>query len=233
MSTKKKAPRFTSPRGFFRYPALVKPDFGTKEFPKPNGEFKVQLVVKQDDPAVKDFLKKIQPLHDAAIEAGEEKFKGLKVEQRKKLKELKVNDLFQIEYDKETEEPTGNIIFKFVTTASGKNEKGEAWERKLPLFDAFGKPAKLKAVGGGSEGKVSFEASPYFIPGTGAAGLKMYLVAAQIIELRTFGGGSAGDFGFGEEDGGGFAAGSEQEDDDAPFDVDEKSADTPDEDEEF
>ena len=200
MTTEKKKPvRYTSPKGTFKYPALVKPDYGTKDFPKPNGEFKVQLILNEAEN--EEFIAKMQKLHDAAVAEGEKKFKELKVEQRKKLKELKVSDLFAVEYDKETEEPTGNVVFKFSTTATGKNAKGEDWSRKIPLFDAKGKPLTLKSVGGGTLGKVSFEASPYFVAGQGMAGIKFYLVAAQILELRQFSGGSSSDYGFGAEEG--------------------------------
>lgn len=198
---KHKNPSFTSPRGVFRYPALSKPDYGNEEFPKPDGEFKVQLIL--DAATAQPLLDKIQPLYDAAIAEGEEKFKGLKVEQRKKLKELKVNDLYAPEYDRETEEETGNLIFKFAMVASGKNQKGEEWSRKPALFDAKGKPLPktAPAIWGGSEGKVSFEAVPYFISGTGAAGLKLRLQAAQVIELVSGGQRDAGAYGFGAEDG--------------------------------
>jgi hypothetical protein len=201
MTTQKKAKpvRYTSPKGTFRYPALVKPDYGTEEFPKPNGEFKVQLILNEADN--QDFINKMQVLHDAAVEEGKKKFSELKVEQRKKLKELKVSDLFAVEYDKETEEPTGNVIFKFSTSASGKNQKGEEWKRTIPLFDAKGKKVSLPAVGGGTLGKVSFEASPYFVAGQGMAGVKFYLTAVQVLELRTYGGGNAEEYGFGEEEG--------------------------------
>lgn len=41
----------TSPRGIFRYPALTKPDFGTDEYPKPDGEYKVTLILTQEEAA--------------------------------------------------------------------------------------------------------------------------------------------------------------------------------------
>lgn len=203
----------TTPRGVFRYPALSKPDYGNDQFPKPNGEYKVQLILAQAD--AEPLIDKLQPHFDAAVKAGEEEFKKLKVEQRKKLGALKVNDLFSPEYDKDTEEETGNVIFKFTMAASGLNKKKEPWSRKPALFDAKGKPMlKAPDIWGGTEGKVSFEAAPYFIPGTGAAGLKLRLSAAQIIELVSGGQRAASDYGFGEEEG--FEASDEQQED-TPF----------------
>jgi hypothetical protein len=207
MAEKKKLPSFVTPKGVFKFPKLNNPDRGTKEYPKPDGEYSVKLVVRQDDPAVVAFLDKLQPLFDEAIEQAEKEFKGLKVETRKKLKEVKVNPLFTTLYDKETEEPTGEIEFKFAMKASGKYSErhpkaGQRWQRKPTIFDAKGKPmTKAPDIWGGTIGKVSFEASPYFIPGTGAAGLRLALNAVQVIELRTAGSRSAKEFGFGEEEG--------------------------------
>ena len=200
MSKKEKLPSFVSPKGTFRYPSLVTPDYGTKEFPKSDGEYKVQLILTEAE--AQPLIEKLQPIYDAAISEGEEKFKGLKVEQRKKLGALKANDLYAIEYDQETEEPTGNVIFKFSMTASGKTKEGKQWSRKPALFDAKGKPmVDAPPIWGGTSGKISFEASSYFIPGTGAAGVKLRLNAAQIIDLVSGGNKDAGAFGFGEEDG--------------------------------
>lgn len=204
----------TTPRGIFRYPALDKPDYGNEQFPKPDGEYKVQLILSRE--AAEPLIAKLQPIYNKAIADGEAEFGKLKVEQRKKLKELKANDLFSPEYDKETEEETGNVIFKFTMQASGKNKKGEPWSRKPAVFDAKGKPMlKVPQIWGGTEGKVSFEASPYFIPGTGAAGLKLRLQAVQIIDLVSGGQRDAGAYGFGEEDG--YEAGEDQPEDTTPF----------------
>ncbi|OYY49055.1 MAG: hypothetical protein B7Y48_07665 [Methylophilales bacterium 28-44-11] len=202
MATEKKAKavRYTSPKGVFVYPYLVKPDFGQGQFANTTGIYKVNLRLTEEEAA--PMLAKLQPLFDAAVQEGEQKFAGLKVEARKKLKSLTVTELFDVEYDKETEEPTGTIVFKFSTKASGKNAKGEAWNRSMPLFSASGKAIKPTMVGGGTIGKVSFEASPYFVPATGVAGLKLYLVGAQILELSEGGsGGSADSYGFGAEEG--------------------------------
>jgi hypothetical protein len=199
--TKKKNPSFVSPKGAFRYPALLTPDYGTKEYPKEDGEYKVVLILSEAEAA--PLIEKLQPIFDEAISEGQEKFKELKVEARKKLKELKVNDFYTVEYDKETEEETGNLLFKFSMNASGKSKKdGKVWNRKPALFDSKGKPlVGVENIWGGTLGKVSFEAAPYFVAGTGIAGLKLRLNAAQIIELREGGNKSSEGYGFGEEDG--------------------------------
>ena len=205
MADNKKQKRDTfkvvSPKATFRYPKLSEPDFGNDEYPKPNGEYSVQLLLTAEE--AKPLIDKLQPVHDKAVEDGQIGFDTLAVAQRKKLKNLTVNPLFTEEYDKETEEPTGNLIFKIKMTASGKNKKtGKPWTRKPTLFDAKGQPMKvIPAIWGGTVGKVSFEAAPYFINGTGTAGVGFYLNAVQIIELRSGGGGDAASHGFGEEEG--------------------------------
>ena len=218
---KPKAIRYTSPAGLFQYPYLVKPDHGNEAFPNPAGSYKVNLRLTHEE--AEPLLAILQPIHDAAVSDGEAGFAKLKVEQRKKLKELTVTPLFSEEYDQETEEPTGIIVFKFETKASGVNAKGDAWKRDIPLFDAKGKSFKPSMVGAGTKGKVSFESSSYFIPGTGVAGVKLYLCAAQILELIEGGsGGSASSFGFGAEEG--YEAGEETSQDDFP-DAEDTGAD--------
>lgn len=206
MADERKSPEFTSPRGVFTSPKLSEPDFGNEKFPKPDGEYSVTVVYRADDPAVEAFIAKLKPCHDAAIKAAEEAFKKLDVGQRKKLKAVTVNDLFKTVYDNETEEPTGEIEFKFSMPASGVVKqgprKGKKWSAKPDIFDAKGRPMlKVPAIWGGTEGKVAFEASDYFIPGSGLAGLKLRLNGAQIIELVSQGSRTASSYGFGEEDG--------------------------------
>lgn len=198
---KRETLKVVSPKATFRYPKLTEPDYGNEEYPKPQGEYSVGLILSAEE--AKPLIDKLQPVHDKAVEEGRVKFDNLNVQQRKKLKELSINPLFIEEFDKETEEPTGNVIFKIKMAASGKNKKtGKEWKRKPTIFDAKGQVIKNPpAIWGGTIGKVSFEAAPYFITGTGTAGVGLYLNAVQIIELRSGGGGDAESYGFGEEDG--------------------------------
>lgn len=213
-----KNPTFTSPRGVFLFPHLVDPDYGTDEYPKKDGEYNVTLKLSARE--AQPLIDQLESLHREAVAMGEEKFKELKPAIKKKLGELKVNDLFTEEYDKETEEPTGNLLFKFKTKASGVTKKGKPWERTLPIFDAKGTKFSPDSIWGGSEGRVSFAAAPYFVPGQGMAGVTFYLNAVQILELRAGGAASADAFGFGEEEG--FEAEeSTEKGDDSPFDTDD------------
>jgi hypothetical protein len=209
MSTNKqpKRPQITSPKGTFRFPKLSEPDFGNQKFPKPDGEYSVQLVLKQDSPEFDKFFEILRPHYEAALEQAEAAFKELPIGTRKKLGKVTPNDLFTTLYDKETEEPTGEVAFKAAAKASGERKHGPKagtrWNFKPAVFDAKGKYlSKAPEIWGGTVGRISVEVSPYFIPGTGAAGLKMHLVGAQIIDLVQGGQRNASDMGFGSEEGG-------------------------------
>lgn len=224
---KPKNPEFTSPRGTYVYPKLNEPDYGTDEFPKPDGEYSLRLRLTEAE--AEPLLEKLKPLLQAAYEEGRAKFAELPVATRKKLKDITENELFQVEYDKETEEPTGNVLFKFAMKASGKSKKtGKEWSRKPVIFDAKGKKmVNAPAIWGGTVGKVSFEVRPYFIVGSGAAGLKLGLNAVQIIDLVSGGGRDAEGYGFGEEDG--YEADDEQDaEDNGAFKDETAGGDNPD-----
>lgn len=213
----KALPKLMTPRGTFVFPKLSEPDYGTKEYPKPDGEYSLKFRMTQADAdeflAQKfkdgDRMVSLQDLYDEAIQDGERQFAELKVETRKKLKELTADELYTVLYDKVTEEPTGEVEFKFKMKASGEFKKGpkagQKWHRQPDLFDAKGrKIGKGVNIWGGSEGKVAFSVRPYFVAGQGSAGLSRMLNAVQVIELVTNGSRSADSYGFGAEDGFGY-----------------------------
>jgi hypothetical protein len=202
---RKKDPSFTSPRLKFQWPKLTEPDYGNEKYPKPDGQYTVNGIGRADDPAVKKFIADLTPHYEEALAAASETFKGLKVETRKKLKQVTENALFTELYDKDTEEPTGEISFKFSMTASGTRKKGpkagQKWTRKPMIFDAKGqRMAKAPQIWSGTEGRVSFTTRPYFVPGTGAAGLSLRLEAVKILALVSEGTRSADSYGFGGEE---------------------------------
>ena len=201
-TSKKRNPQFTTPRGVFVYPSLDKPDHGTKDFPKPDGEFKVTLRLSTEvAEAWRDG-----PLAAVISEARQEAdraFAALPIATRKKLGKLTWNEVGNDEYDKATEEATGNVLFKFAMKASGTRKDGTDWSQKPAVYDAKGVYlSKVPQVWGGSEGRVSVEASPYFIPGTGAAGVSLRLKAVQLIKLVSGTVRDASGFGFAAEDDG-------------------------------
>lgn len=203
--TEKPTLKLTTPRIRLAWPKLSAPDYGSKDYPKPDGEFSTKGVLKLDDPQTQAFLAKLQPFHDLAVKMGEAEFLKLKPETRKKLKEVSVNPLYTELLDKETEEPTGEIEFKFAKKASYVAQKGpKAGQRintTLAIFDGLGEVIrKVPDIWSGSIAKVSFTATAYFIPGTGAAGVKLNLDAVQLIVLRKGGEKSASEHGFGKEE---------------------------------
>lgn len=231
-------PKLISPRATFIWPKLTEPDYGTRDFPKPDGEYSVKLQFDTSDPAFEKFRAKVEKLHEKAVEAGEEAFGELKVAQRKKLGQVTVNPAFNEIYDEETEEPTGIVEMKVKMKASGEIKKGpragKTWSRKPDLFDAKGVklPTKGLNIGGGTVGKVSFTVREYFVPANGACGLSFQLEGAQIIDLVSFGSKTASDHGFGEEEGGFSADDIETEDETRDeFDDEEKADGASDEDE--
>ena len=203
MATKKPSnPQFTSPRGVFAYPSLDKPDFGNKEFPKPNGAYKVNLRL-PEDVAEAWVESKLKAVIQRARDEAEAAFAKLPKATRMKLKELTWNDVYTVEYDKETEDATGFVIFKVDMTASGVREDKTKWSQKPTVFDSQGKRMdKVPAIWSGSEGKVSVEAAPYFIPGTGTGGVKLRLKAIQLLKLVSGSSKDASEYGFGQEDDG-------------------------------
>lgn len=196
-----KRPTLTSPKGTFKFPSLTKPDYGNENFPKPDGEFKTRLVCAAAD--AQPLIDKLTPAWDEAIAEGKVEFAKLKIELRKKLGAVKEQPFYEEEFDTETEEPTGNVIFNFKCKYKITDKKtNEVRLNKIGLFDAKGKPlAAGTAIYGGTVGKIAFQANPYFVAGQGMAGLSLRLSAAQVIELVGPGNRSASSFGFGEEEG--------------------------------
>lgn len=201
MATSPKRATFTSPRGLFKYPSLSKPDFGNDQVPKPDGEYKTAVVVPVED--AQELIDLLTPLWDESIEQGQAAFKELKLEQRKKLGALKEQPFYETEYDQVSEEPTGNVVFKFKTKYKIVDKKtNEVRFNKIGLFDSKGKPlAAGTAIYGGTIGKIAFQVSPYFISGQGMAGITLRLSAVQVIDLVGPGARSSSAYGFGAEEG--------------------------------
>ena len=201
MATKPRNPEFITPRGTFKFPSLSSPDYGNDEFPNPDGSFKTAVVMSAAD--AQPLIDKLMPAYEVALAEGAVKFAALALPARKKLGEMKTNMFYETEYDKETEEETGNVIFKAKTKYRRVNAKTkEVSFGRVILVDAKGKPfPKTLPIYGGTEGRISFTVRPYFIPGTGVAGLSMYLVSAQIINHVGPGARTGASLGYAVEDG--------------------------------
>lgn len=209
-NSKPKAPTYRTPRGTFKFPRLGEPD--TKF--NAAGEYSVKLVLGAEAAAA--FIAKFAETHATAIKDGKKAYAELPVATRKKLDAkggFTANPLGTPVYN-DAEEETGEFEFNFKMTASGEVKNGpragQKWTRKPAVFDSQGKPMDGKKVWGGSVGIIAFVLGVskdtgrpgYFIPGTGAAGLKFGLDAAQIITLVQGGNKDAKGYGFENEEGG-------------------------------
>ena len=208
---KPKRTRYTSPKGEALFASVVNVDYGTEQYPNPKGGYKLTLALES---AAADKLRGMLVEEiDTARNMAEDKFQELKPATRKKLGSMTFNELGVEEYDKD-DQPTGRILFRFKTSAFYEKRDGTKMQRKVPLFDSMMQPVLLKEEpGNGSLVRVAFTCAPYFVEGQCAGGLSLYLDAVQIIKLNLFGGRSASDYGFGEEDvDGGFNAADVKDD---------------------
>lgn len=186
---KKRLERFTSPVGVAVFPKLNTPD--TKF--KPEGEYSVKLKLDESANGVTALIARIDAL---AVKAKAEAQEKLSADPKKYGKNAKASDTGSLPYKKvldDTGEETGEIEVKFAAKASGTNAKGEKWERKLALFDRFGKPTS-EVVRGGASILVNYSPDGWVNP-KNEWGVKLYLEAVQV-KAASSGGRSAADYGF-------------------------------------
>lgn len=195
---KKKLPKAVSPVGTFQFPKLRVPD--TKF--NADGVYSVDLILEED--AADTFIKALHPAFEAAIAEGKAAYAELKPAQRAK-HAFTANDFYSLEYD-DTEQPTGRVIVRFKAAAAftvkRKDAEPERVVRTIPVYDAKGNliPPSVE-IWGGTRGRVAFVYFPYFVNGTGAAGLSLRLDSVQVLSLRTRGESGFAGSGFDAEDG--------------------------------
>jgi hypothetical protein len=192
MAEKKQRKRFASPKGIAKYPWLNTPSTAFNK-----NEYKTGLLLKAGEETTEKFL---EFLNGLVNESYAEAVENLKKEGKAAAaKQVQKRYPYKEELDKETGEETGFIELNFTTQAVSKEGK----PRKVRLFDAKGEsinPDDVK-IAGGSVIKVNFTPSNYYMAASREAGVKLYLNAVQVIDLVEFGGGTASDFGFEEEEG--------------------------------
>lgn len=168
-----------SPKGTLVYPHLNRAD---KKFDK-DGVWRASLRLPK---------KEAEPLIEMITLAIEE---NADKETKKRNKTIKIaNPPF-------TEDEDGNFVFNFKLKASGIRQNGERWTQRPVLYDSKGNlfDPQNSIIWGGSQAKVAFQPTPYFVGAVGA-GVSLRLKAVQIIELVT-GNKDASSFGFTEEEG--------------------------------
>lgn len=184
------------------WPALNEPDY---KFKKDTGEWHVRL--RLDEEALAAF----QPLIDAATELRDEAFEAKKDELTKAkkgaiLKDLNVADVIRPEVDPETGEETGNYIFRaslgYKVEIKNGPKAGQVFYKRPDIFDAKRNVLKNPPrIGSGSLLKLAVVPMDYFMPKDKTIGVRFELAAVQIIKRVEGGQRTAGDYGFGEEEG--------------------------------
>jgi hypothetical protein len=217
---KQKNPRLTTPRGILKYPRLTVPDTKFNE----DGEYSTKLLLEPDGKDVAKFLKQLDTETDKAVEY-------MKAENKQHAKKIVRVPAYVNEVDKEGDE-TGKIELNFkmpakVMAKKGPN-KGKTFNFKPALFDAFGTPVEKELrIGGGTEGRVTFEFWPYFSAKDKNVGITRRMVAVKLIKLVEWNSNQdASAYGFDdEEDEDGFSvnAASAQDADDDTDDEDNES----------
>lgn len=190
MADKKKYQRGTTPAGIAAWPRLTEPD---RAF-NPDGVYSVNLRLESD--AAQSMITMIDRAHAEKVKETTEELRK-KGNAKAKVKESEKP--YRLVVDEDGNE-TGEVEFKFKLKALA-GSKDRQWSQKPRLFDSKGKPlgASVK-IGSGSTIKVGYELFPYYAPSIGA-GVSLRVLAAQVIELVEFSGGSFKDFGFQAEDG--------------------------------
>ena len=211
--------RMVSPRGIANWPKLNEPD--TKW--DPEGKYTCKLILDANDADVQAFVAQLERIRDDFFNA---KVEELKAEKKMALaRELGKADVIKVDYDQETGDETGKLIFGASMKAKGVRKDGTPWSQKPTIFNAKGVELKSPPmISGGSTLKLSVEVSPFVNATTKAVTLSVRLKAAQLIKLNSGGARSFSDHGFGtEEDGddvGDYEGGSGFGDESADSDVD-------------
>lgn len=187
---KPKPERYTSPVGVAFHPYLDKPDTKFKDA----GEYKTNLRFSAEDAAT------LKARVDAAMAEARKNPELVATKKKNPKATVPENAPYKDVFDDNGDE-TGEVEFKFATTASGQSKKnGETWTRTIKFFDAKGQPMKPVSLWSGSRIRVSYTIGTYFINAKVGYGVKLYLEAVKVIEAVQGGGGSASDYGFGDEE---------------------------------
>jgi hypothetical protein len=199
--------KLTTPKGRARFPKLVSPD----EF-KGKKQYKVDLVMPADDAkaleakletVLQGFVEeKRMELEEAISNAGNARDQKKAEAALADFEKAPTREILHEDYDKDGN-PTGQLFAKFNTNYSFVDRKtGTEIVRHVPFFDAALNKTKPADVGPGSELKVNFTPSPYYLGGHKGVSLKIN--AVQILRLSSggFDNADAESLGFAAEAGG-------------------------------
>ncbi|MCB9178987.1 MAG: hypothetical protein H6590_06155 [Flavobacteriales bacterium] len=188
-------PTYTTPKVTLGFCSIREPDtkFANEADPNDKGVYKAKLRMPKDAPETKAFIDQIQGVFD----------QFLVEEKAKKGKTPKVHEdgiPWQDELDRETEEPTGNILVSCKLKARVVTKSGRVFDQRVKVFDAKGKLIPdVPNIGPGSTVRVSGSINCW---NPNKAGVTLWLEAIQLIDLvERNGDKDAEGYGFGAEDG--------------------------------
>lgn len=197
----------TSPKGTAKWCKVVEPErtFNAK------GTYATDLVCNPKEPAVQEFIARLEALRDTAFDETKETLGEVKA------KGLKKREVYQEEADANGN-ATGNIIFKFKMNNVDDRERPN---NKIEVVDAHRNLMRqIPLVGNGSVIRCVAYANPYFMASTKDIGVSLMWSKMQLIELVSFGSGGS-DFddedGFVSTDRNGFSDESDVEEDELDF----------------
>lgn len=197
----------TTPKGRAIYPHLTTPDTKFKE----QGQYHVKLSIPSDQAA--DIVKAIDEKMAESLQAAKEN------------KENKGKKVKPADPPYSVDEETGETIVSLKMNASFIGKDKQKVTMTLPIFDAKGKPTKVKRIGGGSVLRVSFVPEAFYTPLVGA-GVTLRMKAVQLLELKEYSA-DAKTYGFGEEDGFSSEGESEFPEETPPGAAEEEETSTP------
>lgn len=172
----------TSPKGKAVWCKVKEPDFMYNE----KGVYSTNLVCDPNEPAVQEFIGKLEELRDVAYAETKETL-GVRG------KDYKSRDVFSEDLDSDGN-ATGNIVFKFKMnnvadrTASGNTDKIFVVDAKRNEI------TDLPLVGNGSVIRCVAYANPYTAPNTKEVGISLIWTKMQIVELVEYAGAGSSDF---------------------------------------
>ena len=190
MPERRKRPILVSPVGTALWPKLTEPE--TKF--DPDGVYSVRLSLPEGSPEAEQIIAAVNEAREEALDMAKEQGK------RGRIKEA--DPPYAQEYEKDSDTPTGNLLFNFKMKASGTTREGRVWNRRPNIFDAHRNPIKPEDIDiwSGTKLRVAYTADPFFVAALGA-GVSLRLQAVQILELVQGGERTAASYGFEDEEG--------------------------------
>ena len=172
-----------SPKGSALWCKAKEPDYTFNA----KGDFLCSLVCDPGEPAVKEFISKLEELRDIAYDETIET-------QGEKGKDVKKRPVYSKDFNKEGT-ATGNIVFKFKLGNVSEREPGQD---KITVVDAHKNVLNdIPLVSNGSTIRCVAYANPYYMASSKEIGISLMWKKLQIIDLIEYGSGSD----FDEEDG--------------------------------